>query len=142
MKSSIFLLFSIAILFYGCEKEEENYIEDIKIIREYEGPAPDHLIFELNVSSDVYSKIDSDSLTRHILELNKNERIDYSNNFFGLDKVGNNKIIFHFITPYFLFGTNKRNTMSETLLIEEFRKSNDLKLILHFNKHVFEFKNK
>jgi hypothetical protein len=142
MRISFFLLFSIAILFYGCEKEEENYIEDIKIIREYEGPAPDHLIFELNVSSDVYSKIDSDSLTRHILELNKNERIDYSNNFFGLDKVGNNKIIFHFITPYFLFGTNKRNTMSETLLIEEFRKSNDLKLILHFNKHVFEFKNK
>lgn len=142
MKSSIFLLFSITFLFYGCKKEEENYIEDIKIIREYEGPAPDHLIFELNVSSDVYSKIDRDSLTRHILELNKNERIDYSNNFFGLDKVGNNQIIFHFITPYFLFGTNKRNNMSETLLIEEFRKSNDLKLILHFNKHVFEFKNK
>ncbi|MFY7987496.1 MAG: hypothetical protein ACOVNP_01345 [Flavobacterium sp.] len=142
MRISFFLLFSIVFLFFGCKKEEENYIEDIKIIREYEGPAPDHLIFELNVSSDVYSKIDSDSLTRHILELNKNERIDYSNNFFGLDKVGNNKIIFHFITPYFLFGTNKRNNVSETLLIEEFRNSKDLRLILHFNKHVFEFKNK
>ena len=142
MKNAFFLLFSIAFLFYGCKKEEENYIEDIKIIREYEGPAPDHFIFELNVSSDVYSKIDNDSLTRHILELNKNERIDYSNNFFGLDKVGNNKIIFHFITPYFLVGKNKRNHISDTLLIEELRKSRDLKLILHFNKEIMEFKNK
>lgn len=121
MKYSIFLLFSIVFLFYGCKKVNENYIENIKVIREYDGPAPDHFIFELNTSANVYSKIGNDSLTRHILELNKNERIEYTNNFFGLNKIGNNKVVFHFITPYFLIGKNRRTHLSEDQLIEELK---------------------
>ena len=140
MKNSVFLFFLFfSVFFTSCKNENENYIENIRVIREYEGPAPDHIIFEINVTNEVYSKIGIDSLTRHILELNKSEQINYTNNFFGLNKIGNNKITFHFITPYFLI---TKNHTSDALLTEELNKSKNLKLILHFNKSVFEFKNK
>ena len=142
MKKTIFLIFSISLFFYGCKKENENYIENIQVVRNYEGPSPDRIIFDLNVSSEVYSEINEDSLTRQILELNKSENINYTNLLFGLEKLKNNRIAFHFITPYFLTGENKRKYLSEALLIEELNKSKDLKLILHFNKKVLEFKNK
>jgi hypothetical protein len=139
MKKATFLLFSISLLFYGCKKENENYIEKIEVIRIYEGPSPDHIIFDLNVSSEVYSKMNEDSLTRQILQLNKSENINYTNLLFGLNKFKKNKIKFHFITPYFL---SSKHHISDTLLTEELNKSKDLKLILYFNKNVFEFKNK
>ncbi|WP_320813942.1 hypothetical protein [Flavobacterium sp.] len=137
-----FLVFSICLLFYSCKKENENYIENIEVVRIYEGPSPDRIIFDLNVSSEVYSKMNEDSLSRQILELDNSESINYTNLFFGLEKLKKNKVRFHFVTPYFLTGKNKRRHLSDTLLIEDLNKSKDLKLILHFNKNVFEFKNK
>jgi hypothetical protein len=139
MKKATFLLFSISLLFYGCKKENENYIENIEVIRIYEGPSPDRIIFNLNVSSEVYSKMNEDSLTRQVLQLNKSENINYTNLLFGLEKLKKNKVKYTFVTPYFLYG---KNHISDTLMTEELNKSKDLKLILHFNKNVFEFKNK
>ena len=139
MRISFFLLFSIVILFYGCEKEE-NYIEKIEYFESSDAPGPDKIEFSLNVSDDIYNLMHEDSLTRQIFEINKSEKIDYPAYFFGLEKFKDNKVKYTFVTPYFLVAKSKIKHYSEKQL--NFNNSKELKLILHFNKHVFEFKNK
>jgi hypothetical protein len=68
MKNSIFLLFSLTFLFYGCKKENENYIEKIEVIRHYEGPCPDNVVFSLSVSKEAFEIIDEENIERYILE--------------------------------------------------------------------------
>jgi hypothetical protein len=142
MKNSIFLLFSVAFLFYGCKKENENYIEKIEYFESSDAPGPDKIEFNLNVSDEIYNLMHEDSLTRQIFVINKSERIDYPAHFFGIEKLKNNKVKYIFFTPYFLVGKSKIKHYSENQLNEYFNNSKELKLILHFNKHVFEFKNK
>ena len=101
MRISFFLLFSTAILFYGCEKEE-NYIEKIEVIRHYEGPCPDNVVFSLRVSKEAFEIIDEENIERYILEAEDSIYINYTNPAFGIYKFPDNKLEFHFITPYFL----------------------------------------
>ena len=142
MKNSIFLLFSLTFLFFGCKKENENYIEKIEYFESSDAPGPDKIEFNLNVSDEIYNLMYEDSLTRQIFVINKSERIDYPAHFFGIEKLKNNKVKYIFFTPYFLGGKSEIKHYSENQLNEYFNNSKELKLILHFNKHVFEFKNK
>ena len=142
MKNSIFLLFSLTFLFFGCTKENENYIEKIEYFESSDAPGPDKIEFNLNVSDEIYNLMHEDNLTRQIFVINKSERIDYPAHFFGIEKLKNNKVKYIFFTPYFLVGKSKIKHYSENQLNEYFNNSKELKLILHFNKHVFEFKNK
>ncbi|WP_291137640.1 hypothetical protein [Flavobacterium sp. UBA7663] len=142
MKNSIFLLFSLTFLFFGCKKENENYIEKIEYFESSDAPGPDKIEFNLNVSDEIYNLMHEDSLTRQIFVINKSERIDYPAHFFCIEKLKNNKVKYIFFTPYFLGGKSKIKHYSENQLNEYFNNSKELKLILHFNKHVFEFKNK
>ena len=43
MKKSIFLLFSVAFLFFGCKKENENYIEKIEYLESSDAPDPNKI---------------------------------------------------------------------------------------------------
>lgn len=142
MKNSIFLLFSLTFLFFGCKKENENYIEKIEYFESSDAPGPDKIEFSLSVSDDNYNLMHEDSLTRQIFVINESEKIDYPAYFFGLEKFKDNKVKYTFVTPYFLVGKSKIKHYSEKQLNEYFNNSKELKLILHFNKHVFEFKNK
>lgn len=142
MKNSIFLLLSITFLLFGCKKENENYIEKIEFFKSKDAPGPDKIEFSLNVSDDIFNLIQEDSLTRQIFVINESESIDYPAYFFGLEKFKDNKVKYTFVTPYFLVGKSKMKHYPENQLNEYFNNSKELKLILHFNKHVFEFKNK
>jgi hypothetical protein len=142
MKKSIFILFSISLLFYACKNENENHVENIKFFRKEDAPGPDKIEFYLSVSEEVNHLIHEDSLTRQIFVINKTEILNYPAFFFGLEKLKNNKVKYTFVTPYFSVSNSKLKHMSENELNEYFNKSKDLKLILHFNKNVFEFKNK
>lgn len=142
MKKTIFLVFLISLFFYGCKNENENYIESIKYFRKEDAPGPDKIEFYLKVSKEVNHLMNEDSLTRQIFVINKTEIIDYPAFFFGLEKLEQNKVKYTFVTPYFLVSDSKLKHMSGNELNEYFNKSKNLKLILHFNKNVFEFKNK
>ncbi len=143
MKNSIFLLFSLTFLFYGCKKEEEHYIEKIEVVRYYEGPCPDNVVFSLRVSKEVYEIIVDENIKRYILEAEDSIYINYTNPAFGIDKLSDNKIEFHFITPYFLINRKRINYFSEEKVLEnKLNSSKDLKLKLFVGNKVFEFKNK
>lgn len=142
MKHSIFLLFSIVFLFYGCKKENENYIERIEFIRSYDGPAPDRIVFSLKTSDSVYNFLCEDSIKRRVFEFKKNQFIDYSNKYFSMDKKENNIIDFYFATTYFLMNEDKFESISDTFLSRKFNTSKDLELKLYTNNKIFEFKNK
>ncbi|EAZ96708.1 hypothetical protein FBBAL38_04775 [Flavobacteria bacterium BAL38] len=143
MKNSIFLLFSITFLFYGCKKENENYIEKIEVIREHEAPSPDNIVFSLKASKEVYEIIVDENIKRYILEAEDSIYINYTNPAFGIDKLSDNKIEFHFITPYFLTNRKRINYFSEEKVLEnKLNSSKDLKLKLFVGDKVFEFKNK
>lgn len=142
MRISIFLLFLIAILFYGCEKEE-NYIEKIEVIRYYEGPSPDNVVFSLRVSKEAFEIIDEDNIERYILEAEDSIYINYTNPAFGIYKFPDNKLEFHFITPYFLSNRKRNNYfLEEEILENKLNSSKVLKLKLFVGNKVFEFKNK
>ena len=143
MRSSIFLLFSITFLFYGCKKEEANYIEKIEVIRYYEGPSPDNVVFSLRVSKEAFEIIDEENIERYILEAEDSIYINYTNPAFGIYKFPDNKLEFHFITPYFLTNRKRINYFSEEKVLEnKLNSSKDLKLKLFVGNKVFEFKNK
>lgn len=143
MKNSIFLLFSMFFLFYGCKKENENYIEKIEVIRYYEGPSPDNVVFSLRVSKEVFEIIDEENIDRYILEAEDSIYINYTNSAFGIYKFPYNKIEFHFITPYFLSNGKRKNYFLEEKILEnKLNSSKVLKLKLFVGNKVFEFKNK
>lgn len=143
MRISFFLLFSIVFLFFGCKKEEENYIEKIEVIREYEAPSPDNVVFNLKVSKEAYELIVEENIKRYILEAEDSIYINYTNPAFGIDKLSDNKIEFHFITPYFLMNRKRINYFSEEEVLEnKLDNSKDLKLKLFVGDKVIEFKNK
>lgn len=143
MKNTIFLLFSIVFLFFGCKKEEENYIEKIEVIRYYEGPSPDNVVFSLRVSKEAFEIIDEENIERYILEAEDSIYINYTNPAFGIYKFPDNKLEFHFMTPYFL-SNGKRNNyfLEEEILENKLNSSKDLKLKLFVGDKVIEFKNK
>lgn len=143
MRSSIFLLFSITFLFYGCKKENENYIEKIEVVREHEMPCPDNLVFSLKVSNEAFKIINEENIERYILEAEDSIYINYTNPAFGIYKFPDNKLEFHFMTPYFL-SNGKRNNyfLEEEILENKLNSSKDLKLKLFVGDKVIEFKNK
>ena len=143
MRSSIFLLFSITFLFYGCKKEEANYIEKIEVIRYYEGPSPDNVVFSLRVSKEAFEIIDEENIERYILEAEDSIYINYTNPAFGIYKFQDNKLEFHFITTYFLSNRKRNNYfLEEEILENKLNSSKDLKLKLFVGDKVIEFKNK
>lgn len=143
MKNLFFLLFSIVFLFYECKKEEENYIEKIEVIRYYEGSSPDNVVFSLSVSKEAFEIIDEENIKRYILEAEDSIYINYTNPAFGIEKLSDNKIEFHFITPYFLSNGKRNNSfLEEEILENKLNSSKDLKLKLFVGDKVIEFKNK
>lgn len=142
MRKSIFLLLLTIFIFSSCDNEDENYIEKIEYFRFEEEPGPDKIEFNLKVSKEVFDEMCEDSLTRQIFVINKVEKIDYPAFFFGLEKLKRQRVKYTFVTPYFKLGKSKLRELSENDLNEKFNNSKDLKLILHFNEKVFEFKNK
>ena len=143
MKNSIFLLFSLTFLFYGCKMGEENYIEKIEVVRYYEGPCPDNVVFSLRVSKEAFKIINEENIDRYILEAEDSIYINYTNPAFVIYKFPDDKLEFHFITPYFLSNTKRNNyCLEEEILENKLNSSKVLKLKLFVGNKVFEFKNK
>ena len=143
MKKSFFLLFSIIFILFSCKKENENYIDKIEVVRYYEGPSPDNIVFSLRVSNEAFKNINEENIDRYILEAEDSIYINYTNPAFGIYKFPDNKLDFHFITPYFLSNRKRNNYfLEEEILENKLNSSKVLKLKLFVGNKVFEFKNK